>query len=255
MPPAPEIKTIFTVDLTPYVDGLETMLTMTETTGKQLQGLLSVQPKQPDFSGLQSQLTGITQRTADYVAEQAQLPPVIAAGTDETKKFGGSNDDAGKKVEGHTLKMRGLKRESRESFQAIAFLAISISSMAATAGNGETQLGKMSRTMGEGVSAFGLASMLVATEIATGSVAIGIGAVVAVTFALIKIFGDSEAKINTQKSAMEGYTKSLDNATRAGLEEYLKTAPDKKLAISLETAHPAKFPEEIQKKKRTSSMK
>jgi len=32
-----------------------------------------------------------------------------------------------------------------------------------------------------------------------------------------------------------------------GLEEYLKTAPDKKLAISLETAHPAKFPEEIQK--------
>ena len=33
----------------------------------------------------------------------------------------------------------------------------------------------------------------------------------------------------------------------AGLEEYLKTAPDKKLAISLETAHPAKFPEEIQK--------
>jgi threonine synthase len=31
------------------------------------------------------------------------------------------------------------------------------------------------------------------------------------------------------------------------LEEYLKTAPDKKLAISLETAHPAKFPEEIQK--------
>ncbi|MCX5849344.1 MAG: threonine synthase [Deltaproteobacteria bacterium] len=33
----------------------------------------------------------------------------------------------------------------------------------------------------------------------------------------------------------------------AGLEEYFKIAPDKKLAISLETAHPAKFPEEIQK--------
>jgi threonine synthase len=33
----------------------------------------------------------------------------------------------------------------------------------------------------------------------------------------------------------------------AGLEEYLKTTPDKKLAICLETAHPAKFPEEIQK--------
>ena len=33
----------------------------------------------------------------------------------------------------------------------------------------------------------------------------------------------------------------------AGLEEYFKTAPDKKLAICLETAHPAKFPEEIQK--------
>ena len=33
----------------------------------------------------------------------------------------------------------------------------------------------------------------------------------------------------------------------AGLEAYFKTAPDKILAICLETAHPAKFPEEIQK--------
>lgn len=33
----------------------------------------------------------------------------------------------------------------------------------------------------------------------------------------------------------------------AGLEEYFKTAQDEKLAISLETAHPAKFPEEIEK--------
>jgi threonine synthase len=33
----------------------------------------------------------------------------------------------------------------------------------------------------------------------------------------------------------------------AGLEKYLKTAPEQKLAICLETAHPAKFPEEIQK--------
>jgi threonine synthase len=31
------------------------------------------------------------------------------------------------------------------------------------------------------------------------------------------------------------------------LEEYFKIAPDKRLAITLETAHPAKFPEEIQK--------
>jgi threonine synthase len=33
----------------------------------------------------------------------------------------------------------------------------------------------------------------------------------------------------------------------AGLDAYLKKTKDKKLAISLETAHPAKFPEEIQK--------
>ncbi|MGP8154539.1 MAG: threonine synthase [Smithella sp.] len=33
----------------------------------------------------------------------------------------------------------------------------------------------------------------------------------------------------------------------AGLEAYIKKAPDFKLAICLETAHPAKFPEEIQK--------
>jgi threonine synthase len=33
----------------------------------------------------------------------------------------------------------------------------------------------------------------------------------------------------------------------AGLEAYFKKVPDLKLAICLETAHPAKFPEEIQK--------
>ena len=33
----------------------------------------------------------------------------------------------------------------------------------------------------------------------------------------------------------------------AGLEEYFKAVPEHKLAICLETAHPAKFPEEIQK--------
>ena len=223
MADAPVIKTIFTVDLTPYVDGLQTMMTMTETTGKQLQGLLSVQPKQPDFSGLQTQLTAITQRTQDYLKEQAELPPVLAADSEQTTKFGDSNEGAGKKVEGHMLKMRGLKRESRESFQAIAFLAISISSMAESAGGGDTKLSKMARTMGEGVSAtFGLASMLVALEIASGGTAVVIGAVVAVAFALVKIFDDSEAKVNALKSAMEGFNSSLRGASLSSLEDYRK---------------------------------
>jgi len=223
MPDAPEIKTIFTVDLTPYVDGLQTMLTMTSETGKQLQTLLSVQVKQPDFSGLQTQLTGITQRTQDYLKEQAELPPVLAAGTDGLNKFGGSNDSAGAKVESHTLKMRGLKRESHESFQAIAFLAISISSMAETAGGGETKLSKMAQTMGQGVSAtFGLASMLVALGVASGGTAIVIGAIVAVGFALVKIFDDSEAKVNALKAAMDGFNSTLKGASLSSLEDYRK---------------------------------
>jgi hypothetical protein len=223
MPDAPEIKTIFTVDLSQYVDGLQTMLTMTETTGKQLQGLLTVQAKQPDFSGLQTQLDGINKRTADYLSEQAQLPPVLAAGSDGLNKFGGSNDSAGAKVEGHTLKMRGLKRESRESFQAIAFLAISISSLAASAGDGDTKLSKMSQTMGQGISAgFGLASMLVALEVATGPVAIVIGAVVAIGFALGKILSDDTDKANALKAAMADFDSSLKNASLGSLEEYRK---------------------------------
>ena len=35
-----EVKTTFTVDLTPYVEGLKTMLSVTATTGQQLQPLL-----------------------------------------------------------------------------------------------------------------------------------------------------------------------------------------------------------------------
>jgi threonine synthase len=41
--------------------------------------------------------------------------------------------------------------------------------------------------------------------------------------------------------------RNVYNSCHVILEEYLKTTPDKKLTISLETAHPAKFPEEIQK--------
>ncbi|MFA5321111.1 MAG: threonine synthase [Smithella sp.] len=54
---------------------------------------------------------------------------------------------------------------------------------------------------------------------------------------------------NTIKTVYENYHVVLEQHGAvgwAGLEEYLKTAPDKKLAICLETAHPAKFPEEIQ---------
>jgi threonine synthase len=54
----------------------------------------------------------------------------------------------------------------------------------------------------------------------------------------------------TIKSVYERYHVVLEQHGAVGwtgLEEYLKTAPESKLAISLETAHPAKFPEEIEK--------
>jgi threonine synthase len=53
----------------------------------------------------------------------------------------------------------------------------------------------------------------------------------------------------TIKSVYKSYNVVLEQHGAvgwAGLKEYLKTAPEQKLAISLETAHPAKFPEEIQ---------
>jgi threonine synthase len=54
----------------------------------------------------------------------------------------------------------------------------------------------------------------------------------------------------TIKSVYERYHVVLEQHGAvgwAGLVEYFKTAPEQKLAICLETAHPAKFPEEIQK--------
>ena len=44
-----EVKTVFTVDLTPFVDGLKTMLSMTAATGAQLKPLLSVDAKIPNY--------------------------------------------------------------------------------------------------------------------------------------------------------------------------------------------------------------
>jgi threonine synthase len=54
----------------------------------------------------------------------------------------------------------------------------------------------------------------------------------------------------TIKSVYKNYNVILEQHGAvgwAGLEEYLKTAPGQKLSICLETAHPAKFPEESQK--------
>lgn len=54
----------------------------------------------------------------------------------------------------------------------------------------------------------------------------------------------------TIKSVYEHYQVVLEQHGAvgwSGLVEYFKTAPEQKLAICLETAHPAKFPEEIQK--------
>ena len=54
----------------------------------------------------------------------------------------------------------------------------------------------------------------------------------------------------TIKSVYEHYHVILEQHGAvgwAGLEEYFKTASRQKLAVCLETAHPAKFPEEIQK--------
>jgi hypothetical protein len=67
-----------------------------------------------------------------------------------------------------------------------------------------------------------MASMLVALELVSGPVAIAVGAIVATTFALVKIFDDSEAKVNALKSAMEGFSNTLKGASLGSLEEYRK---------------------------------
>jgi hypothetical protein len=230
-----EVKTIFTVDLTAFVDGLKTMLSMTATTGQQLKPLLSVDAKIPNYSGLETQLKALSERTKEYLKANQDTTASEQQHEEKTNK-------ASAAVEKKSTSLRGMKREALESFGAISFLATSVVSLSSKLSGGNKDFDKLSQGMSQGISAgFGLAGMMSMLGIATGGVAVAIGVVVAVGVALLDYFDDSVEKAKAASIAMDIYTGKLRGANLSQLESELK----KLQAIDVTKSWFADNPEEL----------
>jgi hypothetical protein len=212
-----EVKTTFTADLAPFVQGLKTMLTMSAETGQQMKALLNVEIKQPDFRTLDKQLQDLNKSTNDYLSTQQQSTGGEEKHAEATKKASNAVDEK-------NLKLSSLRRGALQSFGAISFLTISITEMASSAGGGSKELEKMTQGMQQGISAgFGLAGIIGMIVPAMGAMGVGIGVAVAVGITLLRFFDDSEAKAKRSKEAMESWNKSLQGATRGALLEQRAT--------------------------------
>jgi hypothetical protein len=216
-----EVKTTFTIDLAPYLEGLKSMLTMTQQTGTQLKPLLNVQIDKADFSQIDKTL-------GDYNEKVKTMVPVAGEATQATIALGGAADvqekavaRSAKTTEVHSTGLRSMKRNALESFGAMAFLTQSVVEMAASSGEGSKQLDKLEQGLNKGVSAgFGLAAILGTLGIASGGVAAAIGAVVTVGIAVAGMFDNSKEKAEQFDRVMKGFADTLKGASRLGLEQY-----------------------------------
>jgi hypothetical protein len=216
-----EIKSVFTVDLTPFVDGLKTMLSMTAATAPQMKALMNLDVKAPNLSGLESQLKGLTTRTAEYLKEQAAGVPLVDGAAISEKKHGEAADNAGKALTKKSESLRHVKREALESFGAISFLALGIVQLTSTATGGSQKLDKLSNSLSAGISAgFGFAGMISMIAPSAGPAAAGIGILAAAAISLIKYFDDGEARAKRFQMAVDGIRQSMRGASTSDLEAY-----------------------------------
>lgn len=219
-----EVRTTFTIDLAPFVDGLKTMLSMTAATGAQLKPLLTVEAKMPNYKGIEDQLNALSERTKEYLKAQEESTAATGAAVGGEQKHEENTNRSTNAVGRKTESLRHMKRQALESFGAISFLAISMVDLASRTDGGNEKLQKMSQGMSQGVSAgFGLAGILSVLGIASGGVAVAIGAVVTVGVTLLRFFDVGEARAKKMSSAIDGYAESLRGSTRAELEaEYAR---------------------------------
>jgi hypothetical protein len=222
-----EVKTTFTIDLTPYLEGLKSILTMTQQTGVQLKPLLNLQVKSADFSQ-------INKTFQDYADKVKALVPVATDAVNSSVAIGAAAVGEATQVrkssqaqDEHSLSLRTVKRDALLSFGAIAFLTQGVTQLLEANSGGNKELEKLNQGLNKGVSAgFGMAGILSMLGIATGGVAVGIGAVVTVGIALVTFFDKSAEKEKAATDAMKGFTESLRGANLSDIEAYRKKLLD-----------------------------
>lgn len=232
-----EVKTTFTIDLTPYLEGLKSLLTMTQQTGVQLKPLLNLQIDKADFSQIEKTFGAYTEKVKAMIpvaGEVAQASTAIGAATEiEEKKVRKSSQSH----EEQALSLRAVKRDALQGFGAIAFLTQGITQLAASNSQGNKQLEKLNQGLSQGVSAgFGLAGILGTLGVASGGTAVMIGAVATVVVTLINVLNKAEDSTARNEKLQNDFARSLRGMTIPQLELYRKKIIETILAGEKEVA-------------------
>ncbi|MBI2428732.1 MAG: hypothetical protein HYV29_08060 [Ignavibacteriales bacterium] len=218
-----EVKTVFTIDLSPYLSGLKSVLTMTQQTGAQLKPLLNLEIDKANFTELE--------KTYDQYLEQlkASIPAADEAGDAATKLGGARDDESDKttkstKAQGeHEVSLKKSKREALEAYGAVMFLTQGILRMASSATGGNKELEKVNRAMSEGVGqGFELAGLMGTLGIASGGTAVAIGAVATVAITLTRVFTEMEDVTGRNEKIQNDFARTLIGMTIPQMEEYRK---------------------------------
>lgn len=232
-----EVKTTFTIDLTPYLEGLKSLLTMTQQTGVQLKPLLNLQIDKADFSQIEKTFGAYTEKVKAMI-------PVAGEAAQVSTALGGAVEDEEKKVkkssqshEEQALSLRTVKRDALQGFGAIAFLTQGITQLAASNSQGNKQLEKLNQGLSQGVSAgFGLAGILGTLGVASGGTAVMIGAVATVVVTLINVLNKAEDSTARNEKLQNDFARSLRGMTIPQLELYRKKIIETILAGEKEVA-------------------
>lgn len=207
-----EFKVSFSIDLAPYVAGLKSMLTLTQLTGKQIEPLLNIRVKAPDFEILDKEL----EKLKTGLGEAAGATDALSPPLDNVDK---KSSAAAQSIGFHSSSLRGMKREALQVFGAMGFLLTSFSQLSAVADGSSKQMQKLTQSMSQGLSAgFGLASVMLLLNPALGGTAVAIGAIVAIGTALLTFLDSSEDKARLAARAMEDFSSSLKGARTKDLE-------------------------------------
>ncbi|TAK63662.1 MAG: hypothetical protein EPO24_04125, partial [Bacteroidetes bacterium] len=199
----------FSIDLTPYKEGLKSALMMTQATGQQIKPLLNFKIAAPDFSGIEAEFSRYEEQLKRVATETQNLPAPTPFDEAPPKI-----DNTNKKLDEHGLKLNKVKRESLEMFGAVSFLTTSIIGMASSAEGGNEKLDKLNNSLSGGITAgFGLASMMTMLGIASGGTAAIIGSLVTIGVGLTSWLTDTKKKADDVRFSFEGMKQSIKGAT------------------------------------------
>jgi hypothetical protein len=216
-----EVKTTFTIDLSPYLSGLKSMLTMTQQTGTQLKPLLNLQIDKASFSELDKTYQ-------EYLNQLKAAVPAAEDAANSSIKLQHAHEDEGKStgesVRANNARSTSLnkgKREALEAFGAISFLTQGIVQLASSSNKENKELEKLNQGMSQGISAgFGLAGMLSTLGVVSGGTAVALGAIVTVGVAVLKFFEEGEERTKSYSDALNDFGNSFRGAATGDLRAF-----------------------------------